>query len=143
MECKHASSCRNHSEQSAPVACHTSPATFQALMNSIFSDLIAKGKVAVYLDDILIFTVTLEEHRQLVNEVLQRLKDHDLYLRPEKCEFEREEIEYLGLVIKEGEVHMDPAKVEAVRTWPTPRNLRDVHGFLGFANFYQRYIQTI
>ena len=119
-----------------------SPATFQALMNSIFSDLIAKGKVAVYLDDILIFTVTLEEHRQLVNEVLQRLKDHDLYLRPEKCEFEREEIEYLGLVIKEGEVHMDPAKVEAVRTWPTPRNLRDVRGFLGFANFYRRFIQN-
>ena len=113
-----------------------SPATFQALMNSIFSDLIAGGKVAVYLDDILIFTMTLEEHRELVNEVLQRLKAHDLYLRPEKCEFEQEEIKYLGLVIREGEVHMDPSKVEAVRTWPTPKNLREVRGFLGFANFY-------
>ena len=76
-----------------------SPATFQALMNSIFSDLIAEGKVAVYLDDILIFTITLEEHRTVVNEVLQRLRTHDLYLRPEKCQFEQEEIEYLGLVI--------------------------------------------
>lgn len=65
-----------------------SPATFQALMNSIFSDLIAAGKVAVYLDDILIFTKTLEEHREIVHEVLKRLEQHDLYLRPEKCEFE-------------------------------------------------------
>lgn len=118
-----------------------SPATFQALMNSIFLDLIAEGKVAVYLDDILIFTITLEEHRMVVNEVLQRLKAHDLYLRPEKCEFEQEEIEYLGLVIKEGEVHMDPSNVEAVRTWPTPRTLREVRGFLGFANFYRRFIK--
>ena len=118
-----------------------SPATFQALMNSIFSDLIAKGKVAVYLDNILIFTVTLEEHHAVVNEVLQCLKTHDLYLRPEKCEFEQEEIEYLGLVIREGEVHMDPSKVEAVRTWPIPKTLREVRGFLGFANFYRRFIK--
>ena len=118
-----------------------SPATFQALMNSIFSDLIAAGKVAVYLDDILIFTATLEEHRKVVHEVLHRLKKHDLYLRPEKCEFERKEIEYLGLVIREGEVRMDPAKVEAVRNWPIPRNLRALRGFLGFANFYRRFIK--
>ena len=118
-----------------------SPATFQALMNTIFADLIAKGKVAVYLDDILIFTQTLEEHRRIVNEVLQRLRKHDLYLRPEKCEFEREEIEYLGLVIRAGEVGMDPGKVKAVREWPAPKNLREVRGFLGFANFYRRFIK--
>ena len=100
-----------------------SPATFQALMNSIFSDLIAEGKVAVYLDDILIFTITLEEHRIVVDEVLRCLKTHDLYLWPEKCEFEQEKIEYLGLVIQEGEVHMDPSKVEAVHTWPSPKSL--------------------
>lgn len=100
-----------------------SPATFQALMNSIFSDLIAEGKVAVYLDDILIFTITLEEYRIVVDEVLQHLKTHDLYLQPEKCEFKQEKIEYLGLIIQEGEVHMDPSKVEAVRTWPSPKSL--------------------
>ena len=100
-----------------------SPATFQMMMDSLFHDLVFQGKVIVYLDDILIFTVILEEHRHLVEEVLRRLKAHDLYLRPEKCEFEQEEIEYLGLVIKEGEVHMDPSKVEAVHTWPTPKNL--------------------
>ena len=118
-----------------------SPATFQALMNAIFSDLIAAGKVAVYLDDILIFTKTLEEHRQIVNEVLKRLADNDLYLRPEKCEFEQESIEYLGLIISEGEVCMDPVKVLAVKEWPTPTCLRDVRGFLGFANFYRRFIK--
>ena len=118
-----------------------SPATFQALMNSIFADLIAAGKVAVYLDDILIFTETIEEHRSVVHEVLTRLGQHDLYLRPEKCEFEQSSIEYLGVVISEGEVQMDPVKVEAVKAWPTPSLLRDLRGFLGFANFYQRFIE--
>jgi hypothetical protein len=72
-----------------------SPATFQSLMNSVFADLIATGVVAVYMDDILIYTPTLVEHRKIVREVLQRLQDHDLYLKPEKCKFEKQEIEYL------------------------------------------------
>ena len=110
-------------------------------MNSIFVNLIALGKVAVYLDDILIFTKMLEEHRAIVKEVLAQLQKHDLYLRPEKCQFEQLEIEYLGLVISEGQVRMDGDKVKAVRDWPTPRNLRDVRGFLGFANFYRRFIK--
>ena len=105
-------------------------------MNSIFVNIIALGKVAVYLDDILIFTKTLEEHRTIVKEVLAQLQKHDLYLRPEKCQFEQLEIEYLGLVISEGQVRMDGDKVKAVRDWPTPRNLGDIRGFLGFANFY-------
>ena len=119
-----------------------SPATFQSLMDTIFADLIAEGKVSVYLDDILIFTKGLEEHRRIVREVLQRLKEYDLYLRPEKCEFEKEEIEYLGMIIGNGQVKMDPAKVAAVKDWPTPTNLREVRGFLGFANFYCRFIKS-
>ena len=81
-----------------------SPATFQNLMNDILHDLVMAGKVLVYLDDILIFTKTLEEHRQIVARVLQVLCQHRLYLKLEKCEFERTEIEYLGLIISEGEV---------------------------------------
>lgn len=72
-----------------------SPATFQALMNFLFADLIAEGKVAVYLDNILIFSDTLDGHRKVVREVLKHLQDNDLYLHPEKCEFEKTEIEYL------------------------------------------------
>jgi hypothetical protein len=118
-----------------------SPATFQALMNSIFADLIAKGVVAVYLDDILIYTKTIEEHREITHKVLCRLEENDLYLRPAKCEFECTEVEYLGMLIRENHVSMDPAKVQAVTDWPTPRNLKDVRGFLGFANFYCRFIE--
>jgi hypothetical protein len=118
-----------------------SPATFQSLMNSVFADLIAIGVVAVYMDDILIYTPTLVEHRKIVREVLQRLQDHDLYLKPEKCEFEKQEIEYLGMIIRPGEVCMDPGKVSAVRDWPTPTTLRDVRAFIGFSNFYRRFIK--
>ena len=74
--------------------------------------------------------------------MLGRLQKNDMYLRPEKCEFKQEQIEYLGLVIQEGEVQMDPVKVAAVQDWPTPRNLQDLHGFLGFANFYRQFIQN-
>ena len=117
-----------------------SPATFQTLMNSIFGDLIAAGKVAVYLDDILIFTSTREEHREITQEVLRRLEEYDLYLRPEKCEFGKEEVKYLGLLISEGKVCMDPVKVAAVKDWAAPKSVCDVRGFLGFANFYRRFI---
>jgi len=72
---------------------------------------------------------------------LEHLRRNDLYLRPEKCEFDRTTIEYLGLVISEGKIAMDPVKVKAVKNWPIPRNVRDVHGFLGFANFYRRFVK--
>jgi hypothetical protein len=118
-----------------------SPATFQALMNSVFADLIAIGVVAVYMDDILIYTPTIAEHRKIVCEVLKRLQDHDLYLKPEKCEFEKQEIEYLGMIIRPGEVCMDPGKVSAVRDWTTPTTLKEVRAFIVFSNFYRRFIK--
>ena len=117
------------------------PATFQAMMNEIFKDLIVKGKVAIYLDDILIYTNDLTEHRAIVKEVLKRLKEHDLFLKPEKCEFEKESTEYLGLVISQNKVEMDPIKVSGVSAWPAPTNKKDVQQFLGFTNFYRRFIR--
>jgi hypothetical protein len=117
-----------------------SPATFQGMMNTIFANLVTAGKVAVYLNDILIFTSDLEEHRRITRKVLKRLQEHDLYLRPEKCEFEKTEVKYLGLIILERRIRMDPAKVKAVKEWADPRNLRDVRTFLGFANFYCCFI---
>jgi len=118
-----------------------SPTTFQTMMNDIFWDLIAEGIMVVYLDDILIFTRTEEEHAKAIRWVLQVLQEHKLFLRPEKCEFCKEQIEYLGLVISENEVSMDLVKVVGVREWPTPENKTDVQAFLGFVNFYQRFIR--
>ena len=118
-----------------------SPATFQAMMNSLFGDLIASGKVVIYLDDILIFTETIEEHREVVRQVLEVLRQNHLYLKPEKCEFEQTSIEYLGMIVEEGKVRMDPAKVAAIRDWPTPTKKRDLQSFIGFCNFYRRFIE--
>ena len=113
---------------------NNSPAMFQSLMNSIFVDLVAAGKVAVYLDNILIYSTDLEDHRNILCEVLHRLREHDLFLRPKKCEFEQTSIEYLGLVISEGTVCMDKVKVKAIAEWPAPKNLHELRGFLGFAS---------
>ena len=117
-----------------------SPATFQMMMNDIFRDLILRGKVIVYLDDILVFTQSLEEHRRVVRQVLQILREHKLTCKPEKCEFETIETEYLGHIIALGVVKMDPAKVAGVTEWPVPRTKTELQSFLGFANFYRRFI---
>jgi len=118
-----------------------SPATFQTMMNDVFRTVIVEGIVVVYLDDILIFTKTEEEHEQAVWRVLEILVEHKLFLHPEKCEFHRKQIEYLGLVISENKVAMDPVKVAGVREWPIPENRTDVQAFVGFVNFYRRFIQ--
>jgi len=118
-----------------------SPATFQTMMNDVFRTIIAKGIVVVYLDDILIFMKTKEEHKQAVWRVLEILTEHKLFLCPEKCEFHWKQIEYLGLVISENKVAMDPVKVTGVCEWPIPENRTDVQAFVGFINFYRRFIQ--
>jgi len=100
-----------------------------------------EGIVVVYLDDILIFTKTEEEHERAVRRVLEILAEHKLFLRLEKCEFHRKQIEYLGLVISENKVTMDLVKVAGVREWPTLENRTDVQAFVGFVNFYCRFIQ--
>jgi len=118
-----------------------SPATFQTMMNDVFRTIIVEGIVVVYLDDILIFMKTEEEHERAVWRVLEILTEHKLFLRPEKCEFHRKQIEYLGLVISENKVAMDPVKVTGVREWPVPENRTDVEAFIGFVNFYHHFIQ--
>jgi len=110
------------------------------MMNDIFRTLIAKGIVVVYLDDILIFMKTKEEHERAVWRVLEVLVEHKLFLHPEKCEFHWRQIEYLGLVISENKVVMDPVKVAGVHDWPTLENWTDVQAFIGFINFYRCFI---
>ena len=111
------------------------------MMNDIFRELIFEGKVVVYIDDILIFTKTLEEHREVVRRVLQILQDNKLYLKPEKCDFEKTKIEFLGLVVSQDKVEMDPVKLQGVSEWPRPQSKKDVQSFIGFTNFYRRFIK--
>lgn len=118
-----------------------SPATFQTMMNELFKDEIAEGHVRIYLDDILIFTKSLDEHHQLVCRVLQKLRNNRLYLKPEKCEFDQLQTEYLGVIISEGQIQMDPVKIQGIADWPTPASKRDIQSFLGFCNFYRRFIK--
>lgn len=117
------------------------PGTFQAMMNEILKDLIQKGCVKVYLDDILIFTLTLEENKQITSTVLRILEENDLFAKPEKCSFFQKQIEYLGTIISHGSIKMDPSKVTGVTDWPTPARVKQVQAFLGLANFYRRFIQ--
>ena len=95
-----------------------------------------------YLDDILIYSKTLEEHRQHVRAVLERLQKAGLYLKPEKCEFHETQVEYLGLIVSTEGIKMDLGKLSAVLDWEEPRNVKDVQSFLGFANFYRRFINN-
>lgn len=118
-----------------------SPSTFQTMMNDLFRDLIAEGKLVIYMDDILIFAETREALRETTAEVLRILALNKLYLRLAKCTFEQEWIDYLGLIIGHGTVRMDPAKVAGVAAWPAPRNVHEVQQFLGFANFYRRFVR--
>jgi hypothetical protein len=94
----------------------------------------------VYLDDILIFANNLVELEQLTYKVLQWLLDLNLFLWPEKCFFNRTLIEYLGIIISEGELRMDPVKLKAVKDWPWPKTVKDIQKFLRFYNFYRWFV---
>jgi hypothetical protein len=111
-------------------------ATLQTMMNEIFQDLITEGVVSVYLNDILIFTNLLEDHRRITCLVLDCMHEHKLYLQPEKCEFEKIKIEYLSVIISHNKVEMDPVKIAGVADWPMPSNKKEVQTFIGFVNFY-------
>jgi hypothetical protein len=103
-----------------------SPATFQSMMDSIFSDMIKECMVIVYMDNILIFANNQEDLQKHTKMVLQRLWEHDLFLKPEKCEFNKTTMEYLGLIIQEEKLSMDPVKLSGIRDWPIPNTVKQV-----------------
>jgi len=115
-----------------------SPATFQAMMNEILRDLINKEKVAAFVDDVLVGTETEEGHDKIVEEILRRLEENDLYVKPEKYVWKARKIGFLGVVIGPNGIEIEKEKVDRVLSWPEPKNVRDVRKFLGLANYYRR-----
>ena len=124
-----------------PFGLTNAPAAFQRFVNSIFADLLDVC-VVVYLDDILIYSDSPEEHTKHVQEVLRRLREQGLYCKLSKCEFSITTCEYLGYILSSDGLKMSSEKVQAIQDWPVPRKVKDIQSFLGFCNFYRRFIPS-
>ena len=112
------------------------PAVFQRAIDQLLRDLVGKT-VLVYLDNIIIFTKgSRQQHFQEVKKVLQCIQEVDWYLKPEKCSFAKETVDYLGFIIEEGKLIMDPYKLKAIKEWAPLTSQTDTRRFLGFAGFY-------
>ena len=118
-------------------------ATFQTMIDDIFQEEVAQGWLRIYMDDMIIATEDNEVlHELRVNHILDKLEKFDLFLKPEKCKFHQQEVEYLGVLIGNGSVKMDPIKVQGISEWLTPQTVKDVRSFLGFCNFYRVFIKN-
>ena len=124
-----------------PFGLTNAPAVFQTLVNDVLGDMINKF-VFVYLDDILIFSQDAQSHQGHVCKVLQRLLEYRLFVKAEKCEFSCTTTIFLGYIISSHSISMDPEKVRAVEQWPMPMDRKALQRFLGFANFYHRFIRN-
>jgi reverse transcriptase-like protein len=117
------------------------PATFQMMMDNIFREETMQGWLKIYMDDLIVASKDDKViYQQQVDQVLQKIKDHDLFLKAKKCSFHKKQVEYLGVIIGQGKVEMDPVKVEGIAKWPIPATVKDVCSFLGFCNFYCSFI---
>jgi len=116
------------------------PATFQNMINEVLRDLIDQG-VVTYMDDILIYSPTEDEHVHIVTSVLRLLQENGLVVALEKCEWHTSKVEFLGYVISADGVSMAEDKVQTLLEWAPPTNVMGVQYFLGFANFYRRFIE--
>lgn len=123
-----------------PQGITNAPSTFQRLMERCMGDLNRK-QVLVFIDDLIVFSKTLEEHESRLLQVLNRLKEYGLKLSPEKCRFFQMSVRYLGHLVSRDRVETDPAKVEALKTWPRPTKLKELRSFLGFAGYYRRFVR--
>jgi len=127
-----------------------SPATFQAMINTLFQMLIASRDLTVYMDDMAIHTGRnkgemeeehIKQHRRIVSEVLTILEENNLYLNIDKCEFEQDHINFLGVQVENNQLKMEEGKISKVKSWVLPRNLREVRRFLGFMGYYRYFIK--
>ena len=116
-------------------------AIFQAIMNEILRDMINKGKVTAFVDNILVGTETEEEYDKIIEEVLKKLKENDLYVRLEKYAWKVRKIGFLGVVIEPNSIKIEREKMDGVLSWLEPKNIKDIRKFLGLANYYWRFIK--
>ena len=123
-----------------PFGLTNATATFQAYINRALSSLVDSICV-VYLNDILIYSSTREEHLRHVREVFTRLRCFGLYANAGKCKFLMPEVDFLGFIVGRKGIRMDPERVKTIENWPRPKNIYDVQVFLGFVNFYRRFIE--
>ena len=118
-----------------------SPAMFQVMINDLLSDLVVEEKVAVFIDDVMIAMETEEGHDEIVEEVLRRLEENDLFVKLEKCVWKVREVGFLGVIIGEDGVRMEKKKVQGVIEWPVPKGVKDIQKFLGLANYYRWFVK--
>jgi hypothetical protein len=116
------------------------PAYFMYLMNKVFMEYLDKF-VVVFIDDILIFSKNKEEHAEHLRLVLQKLREHKFYAKRSKCEFWLKEVSFLGHVVSNGGISVDPSKVKDVLNWKAPTNVSEIRSFLGLARYYRRFIE--
>ena len=123
-----------------PFGLTNAPAVFQHLMNDVFREYLDQF-VVIYLDDVLIFSQNQREHEKHVRLVLEKLRSAGLYAKLEKCEFDKSSVEFLGYVISQDGISMDPRKIDTLLSWKRPNSVKEVQSFLGFANFYRIFIK--
>ena len=124
-----------------PFGLTNAPSTFQSLMNTVFKPLLRKS-VLVFFDDILVYSKSMAEHCEHLQQVLQIMKDNQLYAKKSKCSFAVNQVEYLGHLITEKGVATDPSKIEAMKQWPSPTTIKQLRGFLGLTGYYRRFIKN-
>jgi len=112
------------------------------MMNKILRDLINEGKVMAFVDDVLVGTETEKGHDKIVEEILRKLEENDLYVKPEKCVWKARKIRFLGVIIGPNGIEIEKEKMDRVLSWLEPKNVKDVRKFLGLANYYRRFIKN-
>lgn len=123
-----------------PFGLKNSPATFQRMMNDVLGELIGE-KCLVYMDDLIVFSTSLQEHKDSLNKVFNKLKETYLKIEPDKCEFLRREMEFLGHIISPERIRPNPNKIKAIDNFPIPKTEKEIKQFLGLAGFYRKFIK--
>lgn len=124
-----------------PFRLTNSPATFMCLMNSIFHQYLDKF-LLIFIDDILIYSPNIEKHKEHLKIVLQTLREHQLYAKLSKCDFFKEQIQYLGHIITKERIVVDPEKIKTIMEWPVPKYVVDIRSFMGRAGYYRRFVEV-